>query len=42
VDRLREYAAAGSQYFLFSMPDAHEIEPLRLLGQEVLPALAGV
>jgi alkanesulfonate monooxygenase SsuD/methylene tetrahydromethanopterin reductase-like flavin-dependent oxidoreductase (luciferase family) len=42
VDRLREYAAAGSQYFLFSMPDAHEIEPVRLLGQEVLPALAGV
>jgi F420-dependent oxidoreductase-like protein len=42
VARLREYAAAGVQYFLFSMPDAHEIEPLRLFGEEVLPALADV
>jgi F420-dependent oxidoreductase-like protein len=40
VGRLREYAAAGVQEVLFSMPDAHEIEPLRLFGEEVLPALA--
>ena len=42
VARLREYAAAGSKCFLFSMPDAHEIEPLRLFGREVIPALASL
>lgn len=42
VARLREYAAAGSQYHIFSMPDAHEMEPLRIFGGEVLPALAGI
>lgn len=40
IARLREYAAAGVQYFIFSMPDAHEGEGLRLFGREVLPALA--
>jgi F420-dependent oxidoreductase-like protein len=42
VARLREYAAAGSRYCIFNMPDAHEIAPLRLFGEEVLPALADV
>jgi alkanesulfonate monooxygenase SsuD/methylene tetrahydromethanopterin reductase-like flavin-dependent oxidoreductase (luciferase family) len=40
VARLREYADVGVQEVLFSMPDAHEIAPLRLFGEEVLPALA--
>jgi alkanesulfonate monooxygenase SsuD/methylene tetrahydromethanopterin reductase-like flavin-dependent oxidoreductase (luciferase family) len=40
VARLRKYAAAGSQYFIFSMADAHAIEPLRLFDREVIPALA--
>ena len=39
VARLRAYATAGSQGFLLSMPDAHEIEPLRLFARAVLPAL---
>ncbi len=39
VARLREYAAAGSQGFLFSMPDGPDLEPLRLFAREVIPAL---
>jgi F420-dependent oxidoreductase-like protein len=42
VARLREYAAVGVQDVLFSMPDAHEIAPLHLFGEQVLPALADV
>jgi alkanesulfonate monooxygenase SsuD/methylene tetrahydromethanopterin reductase-like flavin-dependent oxidoreductase (luciferase family) len=42
VARLRAYAAAGSQYVIFSIPDAHAIEPLRLFDREVIPALADV
>jgi alkanesulfonate monooxygenase SsuD/methylene tetrahydromethanopterin reductase-like flavin-dependent oxidoreductase (luciferase family) len=38
--RLREYADAGVQEVLFSMPDAHEIAPLHLFAEEVMPALA--
>ncbi len=40
VDGLRRYAAAGSQYVTFNMPDAHEIEPILLLGETVVPAVA--
>ena len=37
---LKAYAAVGSQYITFTMPDAHEIEPLRVFGERVVPALA--
>ena len=37
---LQEYAAAGSQYVTFSMPHAQDIEPILLLGEEVLPVVA--
>ncbi len=36
---LRKYAASGSQYVTFSMPDAEEVEPVRLFGETVIPAL---
>ncbi len=36
---LRKYAAIGSQYITFSMPDAEEVEPVRLFGEMVIPAL---
>jgi F420-dependent oxidoreductase-like protein len=39
VARLKEYAEAGSQYVTFHMPDAEAIEPILLLGEEVLPAV---
>ncbi|MFL5732511.1 MAG: TIGR03560 family F420-dependent LLM class oxidoreductase [Chloroflexia bacterium] len=39
--QLEEYAKVGSQYITFHIPDAEEIEPIVLLGNEVLPRLAG-
>lgn len=41
IAQLAEYAAVGSQYVTFHMPDADEIEPLLLLGETVVPAVAG-
>jgi F420-dependent oxidoreductase-like protein len=41
VEGLRRYATVGSQYVTFSMPDAEAIEPLLLLGEAVLPTVAG-
>ena len=40
VEGLRRYARAGSQYVTFHMPDAQEIEPILLLGETVVPAVA--
>jgi F420-dependent oxidoreductase-like protein len=42
VARLQEYAQVGSRYVTFHMPDAEEIDPILLLGEEVLPPLAGM
>ena len=42
VDGLRRYAQVGSQYVTFHMPDAHEIEPILLLGETVVPAVAAL
>lgn len=36
---IKEYAAVGSQYITFSMPDTQEVEPVRLFGELVIPAL---
>jgi F420-dependent oxidoreductase-like protein len=41
VEGLRRYAGIGSQYVTFTMPDAAEIEPILLLGEAVVPAVAG-
>jgi F420-dependent oxidoreductase-like protein len=40
VERLAEYAKAGSRYVTFFMPDAEEMEPLELLGESVLPYIS--
>jgi F420-dependent oxidoreductase-like protein len=40
IAALREYAAIGSQYVTFSMPDAGDLDSVRLFGETVLPALA--
>jgi F420-dependent oxidoreductase-like protein len=40
VARLREYAAAGSQYVTFGLADAEDIPAIRLLGEAVLPQVA--
>jgi F420-dependent oxidoreductase-like protein len=41
VEGLQRYARVGSQYVTFHMPDAREIEPILLLGETVVPAVAG-
>ena len=41
IEGLRRYAQVGSQYVTFHMPDAHDIEPILLLGETVVPAVAG-
>lgn len=38
---LKEYADAGSQYVTFYMPDADSLEPILLMGEAVVPAVAG-
>jgi alkanesulfonate monooxygenase SsuD/methylene tetrahydromethanopterin reductase-like flavin-dependent oxidoreductase (luciferase family) len=40
VEGLERYARIGSQYVTFTLPDAPEIEPLLLLGEAVVPAVA--
>ncbi len=42
VARLRAYADAGSQYVILGMPDAGDIEPLLVLGETVVPAVAAL
>src|SRR3712207_2534551 len=37
---LQRYAEVGSQYVTFHMPDAHTIEPILLLGEQVVPGVA--
>lgn len=39
IGQIREIAAAGTQYFIFNLQDAHLMEPLYLMGEKVLPAL---
>jgi F420-dependent oxidoreductase-like protein len=40
IEGLRRYAQVGSQYVTFHMPDAKEIEPIRLLGETVVREVA--
>ena len=40
VSRLREYARVGSRYVTFHMPDAEDLDTIRLLGEEVVPQVA--
>ena len=40
IEGLHRYAKVGSQYVTFHMPDAKEIEPILLLGEAVVPAVA--
>jgi alkanesulfonate monooxygenase SsuD/methylene tetrahydromethanopterin reductase-like flavin-dependent oxidoreductase (luciferase family) len=40
VARLKEYAAVGSQYMTFVMPDGQDVETIRLMGEAVVPEAA--
>jgi len=33
----RKFASVGIQHVIFNMPNTHEIEPLRIIGEEVVP-----
>ncbi len=39
IDQIQAYAAAGSQYITFFLPDAQDIAAIQLLGESVLPYL---
>lgn len=40
LDQIQAYAAAGSQYITFFLPDAQDIAAIELLGESVLPHLS--
>jgi F420-dependent oxidoreductase-like protein len=40
LEGIRRYAAVGAQYITFHMPDANEVEPILLLGEQVVPEAA--
>lgn len=40
--RLRELASLGIQHAIFNMPNVHELEPFRILRDEVVPAAAEI
>jgi F420-dependent oxidoreductase-like protein len=42
VSRLREYAAAGSQYITFNLADSEDIDAIHLIGEAVLPHVAEI
>jgi F420-dependent oxidoreductase-like protein len=42
IEGLRRYKEIGSQYITFRMPDAREVEPILLLGETVVPAVAAM
>jgi len=42
LEGMRRYAAAGTQYITFNMPDADEVEPILLLGEQVVPEAARI
>jgi F420-dependent oxidoreductase-like protein len=39
VAAFRDYAAAGIQYVIFRTPDWHELDPIRLFSEQVIPQL---
>jgi F420-dependent oxidoreductase-like protein len=40
IEGLQRYAEVGSQYVTFTMPDAADLEPILLLGENVVPVVA--
>ncbi len=42
IEGLQKFAKIGSQYVTFTMPDSQDIEPLLLLGETVVPAVANL
>jgi alkanesulfonate monooxygenase len=40
IEECKSLAAIGVQHAIFNMPNVHEIKPLEIFGQEIIPALA--
>jgi hypothetical protein len=38
--RCRSLAEVGIQHFIFSIPNVHEMEPLKILERHLIPAVA--
>ena len=41
IETCRRLGEVGIQHFIVSIPNVHKIEPLEILGREVVPAIAG-
>ena len=42
VEVCRELAEMGFQHVIFNMPNVHEIEPIKIIGQQVIPQVADI
>ena len=42
VELCEELAQLGIQHVIFNMPNVHEIEPIKIIGQEVIPRVADI
>jgi len=42
VEICRELAEMGFQHVIFNMPNVHEIKPVKIIGQEVIPQVADI
>jgi len=40
IELCRELADLGFQHVIFNMPNVHEIRPIEIIGQEVIPQVA--
>jgi len=42
VELCQELAEIGIQHVIFNMPNVHEIEPIDIIGQKVIPQVADI
>ena len=42
IEMCEELAGTGIQHVIFNMPNDHEIEPLKIIGEDVIPQVAGI
>ncbi len=42
VELCQELAEMGIQHVIFNMPNVHEIEPIKIIRQEVIPQVADI
>jgi F420-dependent oxidoreductase-like protein len=41
IENCRELAEIGIQHYIVNMPNVHEVEPVKTIGREVIPVVAG-